>query len=149
MVAGPDINEIRELREQLSAETYETPTLRCAAIERFLGGNTRVSAKLEFLQRTGTFKARGALATLRSLSEQQLVAGVTAVSAGNHAIATAFAAHTLGIKAKVVMIKTANSARIAACRSVISCTLLRGGPLRWVRVRLDLRSANKLTVLIR
>lgn len=117
MVAGPDINEIRELREQLSAETYETPTLRCAAIERFLGGNTRVSAKLEFLQRTGTFKARGALATLRSLSEQQLVAGVTAVSAGNHAIATAFAAHTLGIKAKVVMIKTANSARIAACRS--------------------------------
>jgi threonine dehydratase len=50
-------------------------------------------------------------------SEQQLVAGVTAVSAGNHAIATAFAAHTLGIKAKVVMIKTANSARIAACRS--------------------------------
>ena len=74
-------------------------------------------AKLEFLQRTGTFKARGALAVLTSLSAEQRAAGVTAVSAGNHAIATAFAAHSVGTTAKVVMIRTANPVRIEACRA--------------------------------
>ena len=91
--------------------------VRCAAIESAIGGGTLVQAKLEFLQRTGTFKARGALATLHGLNEEQLAAGVTAVSAGNHAIATAFAAQTLRSTAKVVMIRSANPSRIAACRS--------------------------------
>lgn len=113
---GPDIQEIRALGEQLAAETVRTPVLRCAALEALLGGGTEVHAKLEFLQCTGTFKARGALATLRSLSADQLAAGVTAVSAGNHAIATAFAARTVGTTAKVVMIGSANPSRIASCR---------------------------------
>lgn len=113
---GPDINEIRALRERLTEETFETPVLRCAALEARIGGGTRVHAKLEFLQRTGTFKARGALATLHALSAEQLAAGVTAVSAGNHAIATAYAARTVGTTARVVMIGTANPLRIERCR---------------------------------
>jgi len=113
---APDIQEIRALAKELSAETVETPVLRCAPLEGLLGDGTEVYAKLEFLQATGTFKARGALATLRSLSPEQLEAGVTAVSAGNHAIATAFAARTMGTTAKVVMIGTANPSRIARCR---------------------------------
>lgn len=116
-VTGPDIKEIRKLRKQLAGETITTPIVRCAAIESVVGNETSVQAKLEFLQRTGTFKARGALATLHGLDKGQLEAGVTAVSAGNHAIATAFAARTLGTTAKVVMIKSANPSRIAACRS--------------------------------
>ncbi len=116
-VKGPDIQEIRALREQLTQASLETPVLRCAAIEGVLGGDTRVHAKLEFLQRTGTFKARGALATLYGLSAAQKAAGVTAVSAGNHAIATAYAARTVGTTAKVVMIGTANPLRIARCRA--------------------------------
>lgn len=115
--AGPDIAEIRALAERLADKIVDTPVIRCAAIETAVGADTRVFAKLEFLQRTGTFKARGALATLFSLSEEQLVAGVTAVSAGNHAIATAFAAQAVGTTAKVVMIRSANPSRIAACRS--------------------------------
>lgn len=115
--AGPDIDEIRALGERLAEQIVATPVVRCAAIEKALGGETRVSAKLEFLQRTGTFKARGALATLLSLSDEQLGAGVTAVSAGNHAIATAFAAQAVGTTAKVVMIASANPSRIEACRS--------------------------------
>ena len=90
--------------------------MRCAAIEDAIGGNTQVLAKLEFLQRTGTFKARGALATLHSLSQEQLAAGVTAVSAGNHAIATAFAAAALSSTARVVMMRAANPSRVAACK---------------------------------
>lgn len=115
--AGPDIEEIRALGKRLANQIVATPVVRCAAIEKALGGETRVSAKLEFLQRTGTFKARGALATLFSLSDDQLGAGVTAVSAGNHAIATAFAAQAVGTTAKVVMIASANPSRIEACRS--------------------------------
>lgn len=116
-ISGPDIAEIRELHSRLAEQTLRTPVVRCPAIEEKLGGNTTVYAKLEFLQRTGTFKARGALATLYRLTSEKLRAGVTAVSAGNHAIATAFAAQSIGTSAKVVMIRTANPCRIAACQS--------------------------------
>jgi len=91
--------------------------MRCASLENQLGGDTTVYAKLEFLQRTGTFKARGALSVLNSLTAGQRERGVTAVSAGNHAIATAFASRTMGVSAKVVMIAGANPVRIDACRS--------------------------------
>lgn len=116
-ISRPDIDAIRGLRNALGEAVYRTPMLRCAAIEQVLGDGIRVYAKLEFLQHTGTFKARGALATLQNLDADQLAAGVTAVSAGNHAIATAFAANALGASAKVVMIESANSARIEACRA--------------------------------
>ena len=115
--AGPTIDEVRATAERLAPTIVNTPVLRCAAIESAVGGGTQVLAKLEFLQRTGTFKARGAMATLFGLDDEQLEAGVTAVSAGNHAIATAFAAQAVGTTAKVVMISSANPARVAACRS--------------------------------
>ncbi len=114
--SGPNIEEIRALREQLTEQVLRTPVIRCAAMEECLGNGTQVVAKLEFLQRTGTFKARGALATLRGLSEQELQNGVTAVSAGNHAIATAFAARAVGTTAKVVMTRSANPLRVSACQ---------------------------------
>lgn len=91
--------------------------LHCAGMELALADGARIWGKLEFLQRTGTFKARGALASLHALSREQLDRGVTAVSAGNHAIATAFAARALGSSAKVVMIGSANPYRVDACRS--------------------------------
>lgn len=115
--AGPDIADVGALRDRLQGQIALTPVVRCAAIEDELGRDTQVFAKLEFLQRTGTFKARGALATLYELSPEQLAAGVTAVSAGNHAIATAFAAQALGTTAKVVMLRAANPSRVEACRA--------------------------------
>ncbi len=86
-------------------------------MELALASGARIWGKLEFLQRTGTFKARGALANLHALSREQLDRGITAVSAGNHAIAAAFAAQALGSTAKVVMIGSANPYRVEACRS--------------------------------
>jgi len=112
---GPKIAEIYALRERLGDQVFRTPVLQCPAIEEKTGGKTTVFAKLEFLQRTGTFKARGALATLHGLSAEERVRGVTAVSAGNHAIAVAFAAATVGTTAKVVMTRSANPFRVAAC----------------------------------
>lgn len=115
MIEAPDIDDIRALRADLGDAIYQTPLLRCAALEEFAGGDTTVFGKLEFLQRTGTFKARGALATVSSLSDEQRRIGITAVSAGNHAIATAYAAQSVGTSAKVVMIRSANRARVDAC----------------------------------
>jgi len=114
---GPSLAAIRRLQEAQADSILRTPVVRCASLENQLGGDTTVYAKLEFLQRTGTFKARGALSVLNSLTAEQRERGVTAVSAGNHAIATAFASRTMGVSAKVVMIASANRVRIDACRS--------------------------------
>ncbi len=73
--------------------------------------------KLELFQFAGTFKPRGALLNMLVLDDDQLGRGVTAVSAGNHAIAVAYAARELGTTAKVVMIESANPARVEACRA--------------------------------
>lgn len=117
MTAKPTIDSVQQLRKDLAGCIVETPVARCAAIEDSLGGATEVWAKLEFLQQTGTFKARGALAVVLSLDDAQRRAGVTAVSAGNHAIATAYAAKVAGTSAKVVMLGSANPARVERCRS--------------------------------
>jgi threonine dehydratase len=113
----PTIKEIRELRDSLGEQIVRTPTIRCAGIEGELSNGTEVYGKLEFLQRTGTFKARGALSVLKSLTDEQRRAGVTAVSAGNHAIAVAFAARSTGASAKVVMTRSANPQRVESCRA--------------------------------
>lgn len=115
--SAPNLDAIVRLRASIAHDIVRTPLMRCAGLESLLDDGTTVYGKLEFLQRTGTFKARGALAVIRSLSPEQLAVGVTAVSAGNHAIATAFAAKVVGTSAKVVMIASANPYRIEACRS--------------------------------
>ncbi len=114
---APQLDAIAETRDALAGDIVRTPLLRCAGLEALLDNGTEVYGKLEFLQRTGTFKARGALATLRTLSPAELAAGVTAVSAGNHAVATAFAAKAAGSHARVVMTASANPARVDACRA--------------------------------
>lgn len=114
----PRIAEVRRLQEQLSRWLVRTPTMRCRSLEDRLGGKIEIHGKLEFLQRTGTFKPRGALANILGLDTAQRRAGVTAVSAGNHAIATAFAARALNTTAKVVMMRSASPVRMDACRAL-------------------------------
>jgi threonine dehydratase len=119
MADFPSIADIRAARERLGDRVRETPTWqwRSDAIERAAGAGTQAFLKLELLQYTGTFKARGALLNALALTDEQKQRGVTAVSAGNHAIAVAFAARSVGTTAKVVMPKTANPARVALCRA--------------------------------
>src|SRR5690348_8980978 len=113
------VADIRAARERLGDRVRETPAWRWRsdAIEHAAGADTQVFLKLELFQYTGTFKARGALLNALALSDEQRRLGVTAVSAGNHAIAVAFAARTVGTTAKVVMPKIANAARVAMCRA--------------------------------
>jgi threonine dehydratase len=114
----PSIATIRDLRARLGTAVYRTPLLDCAGLDDLVDQETRIFGKLEFLQHTGTFKVRGALAVLATLDAGQLGAGVTAVSAGNHAIATAYAAAAVGTSAKVVMFRGSNPARVEACRKL-------------------------------
>ncbi len=112
----PEIDAVRILHERLQEWLIRTPVMRCRSLEDYAGEAFEIHAKLEFLQRTGTFKPRGALAVILGLDSQQKQAGVTAVSAGNHAIATAFAARAVGTSAKVVMVMNANPLRVERCR---------------------------------
>ncbi len=112
----PLIDDVRALHERLQQWLIRTPVMRCRSLEDYLGTAFEIHANFEFLQRTGTFKPRGALSVMLGLDEKQKQAGVTAVSAGNHAIATAFAAKAVGASAKVVMIVNANPLRVERCR---------------------------------
>lgn len=112
----PHPDEIQALARRLEPYLVRTPVMRCHELEAELEGQGQVFAKLEFLQRTGTFKARGALSVLLGLDDSQRDSGVTAVSAGNHAVAVAYAAQATGVDAKVVMTASANPERVARAR---------------------------------
>jgi len=116
--APPDLAAIERARETLGDLVDETPVQRWRSetLAAALGEESAVFLKLELFQRTGTFKARGALLNALALDEAARARGVTAVSAGNHAIAVAYAAHRVGASAKVVMMEGADPFRVAQVR---------------------------------
>jgi threonine dehydratase len=111
---------IRAARERLGQRIALTPVRPWAdeALLDIVGAETRVFLKEELFQRTGSFKPRGALTVMLDLAPDALARGVTAVSAGNHAMAVAYAARVLGTTAKVVMPKTASAFRVARSRAL-------------------------------
>jgi threonine dehydratase len=113
------LENIRACRRGLGEAVVRTPVLQWHGehYERLGADGIEVWLKLELFQHTGTFKARGALNSVRHLDPEARKRGITAVSAGNHAIAAAFAARESGTTAKVVMIRTANRARIERARN--------------------------------
>jgi threonine dehydratase len=115
----PNIAQMRAAAARLAPHVVATPIQRWhgTGLESRLDPGAQVLLKLELFQRTGTFKVRAAMLNVLALTESERQHGVTAVSAGNHAIAVACAAQRFGVSAKVVMIKTANPLRIAAARA--------------------------------
>ncbi|GHF56186.1 threonine/serine dehydratase [Streptomyces thermodiastaticus] len=99
------ISEIEAAAGRITGHVVRTPTVPSPGLSALLG--VPVTAKLELLQRTGSFKARGAAAKLLSLDEAERAAGVVAVSGGNHGIALAVMASALDVKATVVMPRSA------------------------------------------
>jgi threonine dehydratase len=114
------LSDIDATARILAPHIRETPAWpwHDEAVAGWLAPGTTPVLKLELLQYAGSFKARGALSVMLSLDPATLERGVTAVSAGNHAIAVAWAAGTLGTSAKVVMPKTADPFRVARCRTL-------------------------------
>ncbi|WP_329406584.1 pyridoxal-phosphate dependent enzyme [Streptomyces sp. NBC_00704] len=99
------ISDIEAAAGRIAGHVVRTPTVPSPGLSALLG--VPVTAKLELLQRTGSFKARGATAKLLSLGEEERAAGVVAVSGGNHGIALAVMAAALDVKATVVMPRSA------------------------------------------
>ena len=125
-VSIPTLADIKAAREKLGDLVLETPVWhgRTDGLALAVGEGTELFFKLELLQHAGSFKPRGALMNMLDLSTEQLARGVTAISAGNHAIAVGYAVKVLGTHAKVVMTKTANPARVAKCKAFGAETIL-------------------------
>jgi len=127
------LETIEEAAAFLAGRVAVTPLLTSStaarAVEAASGvrlGDGRLHAKAEHLQRTGSYKVRGATFRIARLSGAERAAGVIAVSAGNHAQAVAVAAGLLGVRAVVVMPATAVAAKAAACRGYGAEVILAG-----------------------
>ncbi|PPR45199.1 MAG: Phenylserine dehydratase [Alphaproteobacteria bacterium MarineAlpha5_Bin8] len=105
---------IGKVHKKLSKYVIKTPILNSS--NNFF--NTNLFLKLEFFQHSGCFKIRGAINNILNLTNKQKKIGVTAVSAGNHAIATSFAANKFAIKNKIFMYKSANKYRLDKVKSL-------------------------------
>jgi len=112
---APTIADIRAARERLAGVARETPLYPTETFSRLSGRS--VFLKAENLQRTGSFKIRGAYNTIATLGEVERQAGVVAASAGNHGQAVAWAAREAGISATIFMPQDAPMAKVEATRS--------------------------------
>src|ERR687891_1640098 len=121
----PTIEDIFRARELLNRTTIrKTPLQRSDTFSKLIG--TKIFLKLESLQRTGSFKVRGASVKISMLSEEQRKYGVIAASAGNHAQGVAYAASKKNISCTIVMPYNASPAKVAATKSYGAKVVLRG-----------------------
>ena len=107
-MATPTRDDVERARETIGDRLRRTPLMT----SRTLGARL----KCELFQRTGSFKARGALNKISNLTADEKRRGVITISAGNHAQATAYAAAAEGLDALVVMWQGASEQKIEATR---------------------------------
>src|SRR6058998_4144104 len=112
---GPSVIEISDIRsaaERIRGRVHNTPLLSASALgDR---AQVRLYLKCENLQKTGSFKPRGALNKVLALSPEERARGLVTVSAGNHAQAVAWAARIAGAASTVVMPTAAPASKIDA-----------------------------------
>jgi threonine dehydratase len=114
-LAAPGLPEIEHARERLDGVARVTPVFPSETLSRLAG--RPVGLKAENLQRTGSFKIRGAYTKLSSLEPEQRAAGVVAASAGNHGQAVAWAARQLDAPARIFMPQDSPMAKVDATRT--------------------------------
>jgi threonine dehydratase len=112
---APGLPEIERARERLDGVARVTPVFPSETLSRLAGRPVRLKA--ENLQRTGSFKIRGAYTKLSALEPEERAAGVVAASAGNHGQAVAWAARELGAPARIFMPQDSPMAKVDATRN--------------------------------
>ncbi len=148
MTAAPSVtvDDIEAAREVIAGGILETPVWPARALERLAG--VPVVLKCEQLQRAGSFKIRGALNAIHSLSEEDRARGIVAASAGNHAQGVALAAQAAGIAATVVMPEGAPLVKAAATEGYGARVVFHGESLEEARTHAgDLASRDGLVYL--
>src|SRR5262245_17069989 len=118
------IADIEAARARIRDAIYTSPCPASETLGELTG--TRCHVKLENLQMTGSFKERGALAKLSSLTAEERARGVIAASAGNHGLAVAYHAQRLGIAATIVMPEWAPLIKATRCRHHQATVVLAG-----------------------
>jgi len=109
------LETVRAAQSRIAPYVVRTPTVAQGRLGELLG--RPVVAKLELLQHSGSFKARGAFNRMLGLSDAERASGVVAVSGGNHGLAVAYVARELGIPATVIMPSTTPAGSIAGARA--------------------------------
>jgi len=112
MQSFPSLSDIQQAADRISPHAHKTPVITSQTINNISGAE--VYFKCENFQKVGAFKFRGAANAILSLSDENKINGVVTHSSGNHAQAVALAAKLCGIKAYIVMPKTAPSVKKAA-----------------------------------
>ena len=123
----PILDDIRDAQDLIAGVVMQTPFLPAPKLSQLTGAD--VCVKYENLQVTNSFKDRGALVKLLSLSEAQRKAGVIAMSAGNHAQAVAYHAKRLSIPATIVMPEATPFVKVANTRAYGATIVLHGESL--------------------
>ncbi len=111
---SPD--NIRTTLNKIQPYINKTPFIKASTkLDEFF--STNLYFKCEFLQKSGSFKARGAINNIISQDKTKFQKGITAVSAGNHAIAASFVANLFQLDNKIFLYESANPYRISKCKS--------------------------------
>ncbi len=123
-----EIADVLAAQKLIAGEVRRTPVFTSSRLGDQLG--VQLHLKAESLQKTGSFKVRGALNRLRNMSPDELARGVVTVSAGNHAQGLAWAAQRVGTHCTVVMTSKASQTKIAATRGYGAEVILIDGPIQ-------------------
>jgi len=137
---------IQEAAGRIAGQVVQSPCPQSIPLSEATG--LKIFCKLEYLQRTGSFKERGARNALQLLSPPQKKRGVIAASAGNHALGLAYHGQLLGIPVTVVMPRFAPLTKVSNCRRLGAHVVLHGTDLGEARARADeIAAENELTYL--
>jgi threonine dehydratase len=140
------LDDIRAARDRIAGAIYVSPCPESPALSELTG--SRVFCKLDALQRTGSFKERGARNALLLLSADQRKRGIIAASAGNHALALACHGRELGIPVTVVMPRFAPLIKVGTCRRFAANVVLHGDNFADAKTKADeLAAAGGLTYI--
>src|SRR5262245_43976439 len=140
------LEEIEAAREVLKGQIVRTPTIAAPKLSELTGA--KVYVKCESLQFTGSFKDRGSLVKLASLSDSEARRGVIAASAGNHAQAVAYHARRLGIPATIVMPEHSPFVKVANTEAFGAEVVLSGRGLYEAQARaMEIAEARQLVIV--
>jgi threonine dehydratase len=139
-------DDVQQAAQRIAGHVVQTPCPLSIPLSEATGA--KIYCKLEYLQRTGSFKERGACNALALLAPDKKKRGVIAASAGNHALALAYHAQRLGIPATVVMPTFAPLTKVGNCRKLGATVVLHGSDLAEARIKADdLAGAQNLTYI--
>ncbi|MGZ5025323.1 MAG: pyridoxal-phosphate dependent enzyme, partial [Chthoniobacterales bacterium] len=132
-VSPVSFQDIAVARERIKGAVYYSPCTHSIPLSDLTG--MQIYCKLDNLQRTGSFKERGARNALAQLSPEQQKRGVIAASAGNHAQALAYQGKLLGIPATVVMPKFAPLVKVSNCQKLGATVISHGNDFDEAKAR--------------